>query len=413
MVLPDDARQTHACRKRQIQTHLAQLTHGVDDIAVAIPGGTTAQGVVDATSKLGQAASLWRDKREPRQFPALRARCRLHRWQKPARAPSAVRLRLSACDRPARNWNQGVSHALTCAFAAFLIAVIALAYSMRIAKNDSSTRYDGAFKTLCPCQRGANLFYFTVQGIFMRTLVFLRCSRQPLRLGSCAARRARRIRRDFVPGRCRRLRRSPERMLRNLARRGRAFAAGKSRCGGAGENRYFVVQFGRNAGDFVDARATDNRKIAPGSNRFRPYTTTSKNDFQAVHASLRQPIEEYILGKEIAQDTIHLMTRSLCFYGHTHVADIYRCLDVAGKRYQMQYAALKRGGSLQMEDEWRYLVNPGSCGQPRDGNPQARYAILDSSTRSLEVFAVDYDWPAARDAILAAGFAARLGRTIG
>lgn len=144
-----------------------------------------------------------------------------------------------------------------------------------------------------------------------------------------------------------------------------------------------------------------------------PLYDNAEDDFQAVHASLRQPIEEYILGKEIAQATIHLMTRSLCFYGHTHVADCYRVLDVAGKRYQMEYAALKRGGALQMEEAWRYLVNPGSCGQPRDGNPQARYALFDSSTRLVEVFAVDYDWQAARAAIIEAGLPRVLGERLG
>ncbi|HVF85425.1 MAG TPA: hypothetical protein VM821_05555, partial [Abditibacteriaceae bacterium] len=93
--------------------------------------------------------------------------------------------------------------------------------------------------------------------------------------------------------------------------------------------------------------------------------------------------------------------------------DCYRVLDVAGKRYQMEYAALKRGGALQMEDDWRYLVNPGSCGQPRDGNPQARYALFDSSTRSLKVFAIDYDWQAARAAIIEADLPRVLGERLG
>lgn len=134
-----------------------------------------------------------------------------------------------------------------------------------------------------------------------------------------------------------------------------------------------------------------------------PFYENVENNFQAVHGSLRQPLEEYILGREIAQDTIGLMTRQICFYGHTHVADCYRVLDVAGQRYQMQAAALKNGGTLKLENDWRYLLNPGSCGQPRDANPQARYALFDAETRSVEVFAVDYDWRAAGEAILAAG----------
>jgi predicted phosphodiesterase len=105
-----------------------------------------------------------------------------------------------------------------------------------------------------------------------------------------------------------------------------------------------------------------------------PTFSSEEDDFQAVHASLRQPIEEYIVDGRIAQASFHKMERSVCFYGHTHVADCYRSRDVAGKRYAMEHTLMTRGGVILLEDEWRYLLNPGSCGQPRDGNPQARYA---------------------------------------
>lgn len=165
-----------------------------------------------------------------------------------------------------------------------------------------------------------------------------------------------------------------------------------------------------------------------------PTYDNAADDFQAVHASLRQPIEEYILNKEIAQATLRLMRRSLCFYGHTHVGDAYRVLDVAGKRYAMEHVAFQRNGQfgreisrgatqknsqyealegvIALENSWRYLVNPGSCGQPRDGEPQARYALFDSVQRRLGIRAVDYDWQSARDAILAAGLPPILGERL-
>ncbi|HVF09607.1 MAG TPA: metallophosphoesterase family protein [Abditibacteriaceae bacterium] len=132
-------------------------------------------------------------------------------------------------------------------------------------------------------------------------------------------------------------------------------------------------------------------------------------DFQTVHGSLREPWEEYITGKVTAQPTFSLMQRSLCFFGHTHVAVCYRCLDVPGERYQMEGAGLPEGGSIEIEARWKYLINPGSCGQPRDGNPQARYALFDSDSRHIEVRAIDYDWDAARQAILTAGLPQVLG----
>ena len=134
-------------------------------------------------------------------------------------------------------------------------------------------------------------------------------------------------------------------------------------------------------------------------------------DFQAVHASLRQPIEEYIIEPSIAQPNLALMTRSLCFYGHTHVGDCYRGADVQG-RTQMQHSSTRYGGTIALESGWKYLVNPGSCGQPRDGNPQTRYALFDVESREVEVHALDYDVESARDAIFAAGLPRALGERL-
>lgn len=137
-----------------------------------------------------------------------------------------------------------------------------------------------------------------------------------------------------------------------------------------------------------------------------------KFDFQTVHGSLREPWEEYITGASTAEPTFLLMQRSLCFFGHTHVAVVYRCPeDTANwtRWEQLEGAELPFGGAFDIEAGWKYLVNPGSCGQPRDGNPQARYALFDTAARHLEVYAIDYDWDAARAAIIAAGLPRMLG----
>ncbi len=131
--------------------------------------------------------------------------------------------------------------------------------------------------------------------------------------------------------------------------------------------------------------------------------------FQAVHASLREPWEEYIIGKAVAQPNFEIMTQPLCFYGHTHQADVYRCHNLPGENYQLERRALPNGGVLEMEDGWRYLINPGSCGQPRDGNNHAKYAIFDVAARRVEVFGVEYDAQSARMAIIEAGLPSVLG----
>ena len=136
-----------------------------------------------------------------------------------------------------------------------------------------------------------------------------------------------------------------------------------------------------------------------------------KENFQAVHGSLRDPLEEYILDNPTARVSLELMERPLCFYGHTHVAEFYnRAIDSSNG--PMRNDDFLRGGQLQLDAGQRYLINPGSCGQPRDGNPQARYALFDTVSRHLEVRALDYDWQAARAAILQAGLPPELGNRL-
>ena len=61
---------------------------------------------------------------------------------------------------------------------------------------------------------------------------------------------------------------------------------------------------------------------------------------------------------------------------------------------------------------WRYLVNPGSVGQPRDGDPRASYAILDDETREITITRVIYPVTDASDRILAAGLPKILGHRL-
>jgi diadenosine tetraphosphatase ApaH/serine/threonine PP2A family protein phosphatase len=153
----------------------------------------------------------------------------------------------------------------------------------------------------------------------------------------------------------------------------------------------------------------------------QPTLDKTDENFGAVHGSLREPLEEYIVDSSTALGTFEHMRWPICFYGHTHVADCYlrrevKSLGLWGQprsRRELEHAALPNGGRIELHDECLYLLNPGSCGQPRDGNPQARYAIFDSEARTVEVHAVDYDWQAAREAIIAEGLPPVLGDRLG
>jgi putative phosphoesterase len=87
---------------------------------------------------------------------------------------------------------------------------------------------------------------------------------------------------------------------------------------------------------------------------------------------------EYVFEDEINEDTVRSSGGDLLILGHTH----------------MPY--VKDFGSTM-------AVNPGSVGQPRDGDPRASFAVLDTDTRSCLVRRVDYDIVGASEAILSAG----------
>ncbi len=135
-------------------------------------------------------------------------------------------------------------------------------------------------------------------------------------------------------------------------------------------------------------------------------------NFQAVHASLRQPWEEYIINAQVALGTLTHLSQPLCFFGHTHVTASFSL--VSDPTQWREYVSIgegiwPNGGEISLQSGFSYLINPGSCGQPRDGNPLAKGAIFDNESGQIEFFGAPYDVEAARAAILEAGLPKRLG----
>ena len=93
----------------------------------------------------------------------------------------------------------------------------------------------------------------------------------------------------------------------------------------------------------------------------------------------------------------HQMAERLCFVGHTHDLEIVQ-FDGA----QVQRRPLPPGPT-QLTAEYRYIINVGSVGQPRDGTNQAKYLIWDRDGDALDVRSIAYDIQAVVNKILAAG----------
>jgi predicted phosphodiesterase len=101
------------------------------------------------------------------------------------------------------------------------------------------------------------------------------------------------------------------------------------------------------------------------------------------HASARDPVWEYVLTEEAARATLELSSAPLILVGHSHVA-----LAITAENGRVG-GGPARGGSMVKLDG-RRLLNPGSVGQPRDGDPRAACILLDFEERFAEFRRVPY-----------------------
>jgi predicted phosphodiesterase len=101
------------------------------------------------------------------------------------------------------------------------------------------------------------------------------------------------------------------------------------------------------------------------------------------HASARDPVWEYVLSQEAAQATLQLAEAPVVLVGHSHVA---LALTVDDERVLGGQAPA--GTELTLDGRW--LLNPGSVGQPRDGDPRAAWLLLDLTKRFAAFHRVQY-----------------------
>ncbi len=101
------------------------------------------------------------------------------------------------------------------------------------------------------------------------------------------------------------------------------------------------------------------------------------------HASPRDPVWEYVLSSEAALDALERTTAPLVLVGHSHLA-----LAVSLSDGRAEGALAPAGTRIELGGRW--LLNPGSVGQPRDGDPRAAYLLLDLEARFAEFRRVAY-----------------------
>lgn len=118
----------------------------------------------------------------------------------------------------------------------------------------------------------------------------------------------------------------------------------------------------------------------------------------AVHGSVRDPVEEYILDVHTARASFDAETFRLCVVGHTHVPAVFVQEDA-----RTTLDPLPPEQPLELEADRRYILNAGSVGQPRDGDPRAAYLWLDTGAQTATLFRLAYPLERTQEKMAAAG----------
>ena len=114
------------------------------------------------------------------------------------------------------------------------------------------------------------------------------------------------------------------------------------------------------------------------------------------------PFDEdaYIFDELDAVRALKVSNRPLCLFGHTHYPVTF---ELSADSFDSVGSASAPQTQVQMKDGCKYLINPGSVGQPRDGDPRAAYAIVDTTLRRVELYRTRYAVEEAQTKVVKAG----------
>ncbi len=140
-----------------------------------------------------------------------------------------------------------------------------------------------------------------------------------------------------------------------------------------------------------------------------PVSIPEISGVQFVHGA---PDDEdrYVVTIEDAAQPLIESSASVTFFGHTHVQGVLLLRAGFGESVHPEYASIGQSdtSNYQLETGINYMINPGSIGQPRDGDWRAAFAVFDSELRVVTFCRVPYDLRSAQEKIFAANLPARL-----
>jgi diadenosine tetraphosphatase ApaH/serine/threonine PP2A family protein phosphatase len=131
-----------------------------------------------------------------------------------------------------------------------------------------------------------------------------------------------------------------------------------------------------------------------------------RDGVQLFHASAIDPVWDYVLSLEDARRSLERTEAPLVLVGHTHVP-----IAVTGDAETVDGGHAEGGLEIDL-GSGRWLLNPGSVGQPRDADPRAAYLVLDLNDRRALFRRVEYDVERTQEAMRAAGLPLALAQRL-
>jgi predicted phosphodiesterase len=136
---------------------------------------------------------------------------------------------------------------------------------------------------------------------------------------------------------------------------------------------------------------------------------TELSGIQYVHGA---PDDEdrYVVTPEDAAAQLVGSDAGITFFGHTHIQGAFQLDGKVVRAVHPTYetVAKQETWDLQLEEGLNYMINPGSIGQPRDGDWRAAFAVFESTRRVVTFFRMPYEVRSAQEKIFAAHLPARL-----
>ena len=140
-----------------------------------------------------------------------------------------------------------------------------------------------------------------------------------------------------------------------------------------------------------------------------PVSLEQLPEVQLVHGSPNDE-DEYVVSLGDALAPLITLAARLTFFGHTHLQGGFFASSTAADGFRPEYRTVGQAESvsLQLKSDTRYLINPGSVGQPRDGDWRAAFAVFDSDAQIVHFHRTPYNLKSAQDRINDARLPSRL-----